>query len=102
MSRTAAVSARVEAEVKEQAEQILGSLGISMSTAIDMFLRQVVMRRGIPFEAALPRPPVPDISLPPEELAAELDKGLKDIKEGRTVSVDGLKADFPGRYGVEL
>ena len=50
MARTANVFARVEPEVKEQAEQVLLQLGVPMSNAVGMFLRQVVLKRGIPFE----------------------------------------------------
>ena len=54
MARTANVFARVEPEVKEQAEQVLERLGIPMSNAVGMFLRQIVLQRGIPFEMKLP------------------------------------------------
>ena len=43
MARTANVFARVEPEVKEQAEQVLDRLGIPMSNAVGMFLRQIVL-----------------------------------------------------------
>ena len=39
MARTANIFARVEPEVKEQAEQVLDRLGIPMSNAVGMFLR---------------------------------------------------------------
>ena len=54
MARTANVFARVEPEVKEQAEEILDRLGIPMSNAVGMFLRQITLQRGIPFEIKLP------------------------------------------------
>ena len=54
MARTSNVFARVEPEVKEQAESILNQLGIPMSNAVGMFLRQVVIQRGIPFDIKLP------------------------------------------------
>ena len=44
MARTANVFARVEPEVKEQAEQVLDRLGIPMSNAVGMFLRQIVLQ----------------------------------------------------------
>ena len=44
MARTANVFVRVEPEVKEQAEQVLDRLGIPMSNAVGMFLRQIVLR----------------------------------------------------------
>ena len=53
-TRTANVFTRVDPETKEQAEAILNQLGIPMSHAIGMFLKQIVMQRGIPFEMKLP------------------------------------------------
>ena len=44
MARTANVFARVEPEVKSEAEAVLNELGIPMSNAVDMFLRQVAFR----------------------------------------------------------
>ena len=44
MAKTTNIFARVEPEVKEQAEKVLEHLGISMSNAIDIFLRQVVLQ----------------------------------------------------------
>ena len=54
MARTSNIFVRVEPEVKEQAEEILDELGIPMSNAVGMFLRQVVLQRGIPFDIKLP------------------------------------------------
>ena len=50
MARTANVFARVEPELKEQAERVLDQLGIPMSNAVGMCLRQIVLQKGIPFE----------------------------------------------------
>ena len=50
MSKTANVFTRVDPALKNQAEAVLDQLGISMSTAMGMFLQQVVLQRGIPFE----------------------------------------------------
>jgi len=55
VARTSNIFARVEPELKEQAELVLEKLGIPMSNAIRLFLRQVVLQRGIPFELKLPQ-----------------------------------------------
>ena len=44
MARTSNIFARVEPEVKEQAESILNQLGIPMSNAVGMFFKQVVLQ----------------------------------------------------------
>lgn len=55
MARTSNIFARVEPEVKEEAEKVLDQLGIPMSNAVGMFLRQVVLQNGIPFDVKLPK-----------------------------------------------
>ena len=95
MARTANVFARVEPEIKEQAESILDQLGIPMSNAVGMFLRQIIIQRGIPFEMKLPakRPPGMD-ELTREQFHAELLKGIKDIESGHVFSADRVEAEM--------
>lgn len=95
MARTANVFARVEPEVKEQAEQVLDRLGIPMSNAVGMFLRQIVLQRGIPFEMKLPayEEPVAYGSLTKEQFNAEIEKGMEDIRAGRVYSADEVEAE---------
>jgi DNA-damage-inducible protein J len=47
---TSYVNAKVDPQVKESARRVLDSVGLDMSTAINMFLRQVIRCEGIPFE----------------------------------------------------
>lgn len=54
MSKTAIIQARIDEDTKAQVQSILAALDISMSQAISMFLRQVVIHRGIPFELKIP------------------------------------------------
>ena len=43
------VHARVQSDVKTNSERILNAIGISISQAIDLFLRQVILKKGLPF-----------------------------------------------------
>ena len=52
-AKTANVTARIQPEIKEQAEAILSQLGIPVSVFIDMAYRQVILRDGIPFSLDL-------------------------------------------------
>ncbi len=54
MAKTATVHARLTPEIKNEAETILKSLGISISTAYEMFYRQIIAHGGIPFEMRIP------------------------------------------------
>lgn len=100
-TRTANVYTRVDPDTKEQAERILNQLGIPMSNAIGMFLKQVVIQRGIPFEMKLPRAmPVAVGGLTKEQFDAELQLGMDDIAAGRVVSADEVEAEMRRLYGV--
>ena len=101
MARTSNVFARVEPEIKEQAEQVLDQLGIPMSNAVSMFLRQVVLQRGIPFEMKLPQEtPLAYGSLTKDQFGEEIEKGMADIKAGRVYSADAVEAEMRREYGV--
>lgn len=101
MARVANVFTRVDSDVKEQAEAILSQLGIPMSSAVGMFLRQVVIQRGIPFEMKLPaEKPLAFGSLTKERFDAEMEKGMKDIGEGRTFSADAVEAELRQDLGI--
>ncbi|WP_417916579.1 type II toxin-antitoxin system RelB/DinJ family antitoxin [Candidatus Electronema sp. JC] len=56
MAKTAMAHARLSPEIKEQAEHILKGLGISISTAYELFYRQIIAHNGLPFEARIPAP----------------------------------------------
>ena len=55
-TNTATVKAQVDVELKAQAEDTLKALGLDMTSALRMFLSQVVIRGGIPFDVMLPSP----------------------------------------------
>lgn len=100
-TRTANVFTRVDPETKEQAEAILNQLGIPMSNAIGMFLKQIVIQRGIPFDLKLPvSVPAAIGSMTREQFNMELQKGLDDIAEGRVVSADTVEAEMRKMYGA--
>ncbi|MEY8310042.1 type II toxin-antitoxin system RelB/DinJ family antitoxin [Erysipelotrichaceae bacterium 51-3] len=46
---------RIEEDLKKQSMQIFKLLGIDMSSAVNMFLRQCVMRGGLPFDVVVPQ-----------------------------------------------
>lgn len=101
MARTANVFARVEPELKKQAESILDQLGIPMSNAVGMFLRQIVLQKGIPFEMKLPKTaPLAYVSLTKEQFDKEIEKGMSDVKAGRVYSADVIEAEMKRDFGI--
>lgn len=101
MARTSNIYARVEPEIKEQAELVLEQLGIPMSNAIGLFLRQIILQRGIPFEMKLPKSkPLAVGSLSEEQFNSEIEKGLADLTAGKVVSAKKVADKMRRDYGV--
>ena len=62
-----------------------------MSNTVGMFLKQVVIHRGIPFEMKLPsQKPIAISELTKEQFDAEMQLGIDDIKIGRRIPADQL------------
>lgn len=98
-AKSANLYARIEPEVKEQAEGILSALGIPASNAINMFYKQIILHRGLPFEVKIPSARPLDMSiLSEEQINEELEKGYADMKAGRTKSASKVFADIRKDY----
>lgn len=98
-AKSANLYARIEPDVKEQAESILSALGIPASNAINMFYKQIILQRGLPFEVKIPSAKPVDMSaLSEEEMNAELEKGYADMVAGRTKPAKQVFADIRKDY----
>lgn len=88
-NKSANVVARVEPDIKERAETILTNLGISASTAINMFYRQVILWNGIPFRPAIPTGrPIARDEMSDTEFDARMAAGLAQAKADQSSPVD--------------
>ena len=86
MEKPETLNLRVNPTLKKDAESVLGSLGVPMSTAVDMFLDQVVSTGGIPFAVTLPSAPesIDITKMSIDEIHDKIQKGYEAYKEGRT------------------
>jgi len=57
MMKDATVSARVQSDIKTEAEEILKNLGIPVSVLINSLYRQIIYKHGVPFELTIPTEP---------------------------------------------
>jgi len=100
-TRSANIYARIEPDIKSRAETVLDQLGIPLSSAIGMFLRQIVLQNGIPFEMKLPVPqPLCLDALGKEDLDAALDVGWQEHLAGKGVPADEVFAELHREFGV--
>lgn len=52
---TAPTQIRIDSQVKEQATLLFADLGMDMSSAVNIFLRQCILRGGLPFSVEIPK-----------------------------------------------
>ena len=99
--KSANLYARIEPDVKEKAESILAALGIPASNAINIFYKQIILQRGLPFEVKMPpAKPVNINTLSETEFNEELEKGYADMQAGRTKNAKKAFADIRKDYGL--
>ena len=80
--KDATVSARVEYDIKNEAEDILQKLGIPVSVVINTLYRQIIYRNGIPFSLTIPVEPKTIDSMTDAELNAKLEHSYKQSLRG--------------------
>ena len=80
MARTETIRARVEPELKSEAEAILKEVGLSSSEAMRLFLHQIVRQRGLPFEVKIPN--------------AETIAAIEELEAGKGIKANSLEELF--------
>ena len=100
MAKSANLYARIEPDLKENAEAILNVLGISASSAITMFYKQIVMHNGIPFELKIPNHPLDINKITEDEFNKEIEKGLQDVENGNTIPAQEVFASIRNKYDI--
>ncbi len=86
---TSAINVQVNTRDKEEATNILKDLGISMSTFINMAIKQVIKNGGVPFEIKNPRPSA--------DLLEALEEGeqvIKEIEDGKRTGYHNVRQMF--------
>ena len=93
-AKTANVMARVEPNVKEQAEKIMDMLGIPVSVVINTLYKQIIMTRSIPFSLSVPSVPAARDELDDAAFHAMMERGLKEAKADQSRLAADVFADL--------
>lgn len=95
MNKTSNIYLRVESGVKAQAKAVLEKLGISMSVAISIFLKQIVEQDGLPFDFMTTfNKPISIFDLKEEEFNLELAKAENNFENGKIYSLKEFKKEM--------
>lgn len=77
MNNVSSVSFRIDTDLKNQADTLFAALGLNMTTAFNMFLRQSVREGRIPFEATINTPNGETVAAMLEAMQLEKDPSVK-------------------------
>ena len=90
VTKSANVNVRIQENIKQQAEQILETIGISRATAIDMFYRQIILNKGIPFSLTIPKSLPAQADMDEKTFNALMSKGYDQAVHGDSYPIDDV------------
>lgn len=76
-AKSANVTARVQPEIKQQAEAVLERIGLPVSVLIDTLYRQIIMTGGVPYSLTVPKLPTLD-GMTTEQFNTMMEKGYRE------------------------
>lgn len=95
MSNTSVVYARLDSDLKQDAESILSHLGISPSSAIQMLYSQIILNRGLPFTPRIPaNHPLAISGMSREQLDAEIQRGMDSVTKENAIPAEEVEASL--------
>ena len=83
--KTQYLQVRLDSKMKNQAEFVLEKMGLTMTQAVKLFFRQIIMRKAIPFSVVIPKR---KRAYATAEEEAMIEESLKQISEGKKTLVD--------------
>ena len=87
------INVNVDQETKDKASALFDDLGLSMASAINMFLKQAVREKALPFTPAV-EPKRVDFDTLPAYSQERILAGVADIEAGRVFTLDEMDAEF--------
>ena len=104
LDKTMPITVRVNPEAKAGAEAVLNKLGLSMSTAFDMFLRQIDRTKKVPLELEITDYGCPDsvnaAKMTQAEFERSLEEALEDVRAGRVMDFAEFDRSFRAEHGI--
>lgn len=90
LTKTANVNVRIQENIKQQAEQILETIGIPRATAIDLFYRQIILNNGIPFSLTIPKSLPARDNMDEKTFHSMMAKGYDQAIQGDTYPIEDV------------
>ena len=104
LDKTMPMTVRVNPEAKAGAEAVLSKLGLSTSTAVDMFLRQINRTKKVPLKLEIDDYGCPDsvnvAKMTQAEFERSLEEALDDVRAGRVMDFAEFDKNFRAEHGI--
>ena len=101
IANTSVIYTYIDTELKKEAENILAQLGISPSSAIQMFYSQIALTKSLPLKLQLsPTKPTSIGSMSKDEFDKEIMKGLHSLTSDKTYTIDEVNSEFAREFGI--
>ena len=101
MAKNSTINLRVDSAVKEEAGEILMSLGLTLSQAFNLLLHQVRLVRGLPFEIRQHTPPESIVINNEKDLYEKLNVGTEQIKQRQVIDANLVMERLGEKYDLQ-
>ena len=101
MAKNSTINLRVDSEVKEEAGEILMSLGLTLSQAFNLLLYQVRLVRGLPFEIKQQTPPESILIKNNQDLYEKLNTGKEQIRQRQVIDANLVMERLGEKYDLQ-
>ncbi|MDE6189579.1 MAG: type II toxin-antitoxin system RelB/DinJ family antitoxin [Clostridia bacterium] len=92
------INIKVDTEIRDEAKELFGRMGLDMTTAVNMFLLAAIRERGIPFAlTTIPKQPSDEEAI--SILASKLKRAEMQEKEGQMRNFDDFALELKQKYG---
>lgn len=101
-AKTASVLARIEPDVKMQAEEVMERLGVPASVVINMLYKQIILTQSIPFSLSLTKRPLARNEMSRTEFNSMMSRGYADALAGHHEDVDKVFDELDARLEARI
>lgn len=101
-AKTASVLARIEPDVKMQAEAVMERLGVPASVVINMLYKQIILTQSIPFSLSLTQRPLARNEMSKAKFDTMMSRGYADALPGRYEDVDKVFDELDEKIDAQI
>lgn len=99
VNKTSNIYVRIDPETKKEAETVLNKVGLTMSQAITLFIKQLIIHNGIPFEISGAPKHLQLDEMSRNKIITKLHEGSDDFSKGDYTQIEEFEKEMKDKYG---